>query len=83
MALSTRRVRASFNVFGASVALAGLLVFLPRRPRATGNGPIPLPAATFPLLSLLGVGLLFVGLAPWLTANPLLAGLKSSCSAHC
>ncbi len=61
------------SLLGASVALAGILVFLPRRPR-TGDGPVPLPVATFPLLSLLGVGLLFVGLLPWLAANPLVAG---------
>lgn len=62
------------NLLGASVALAGLLVFVPRRPRVASDDPVPLPAATFPLLSLLGVGLLFAGLAPWLNANPLVAG---------
>ena len=61
------------HLLGAAVALAGLLVFLKRRPRwAVDAEPVALPAATLPLLSLLGVGLLFVGLAAWLTANPLL-----------
>ncbi|MGE5603478.1 MAG: hypothetical protein ACM30E_10525, partial [Nitrososphaerales archaeon] len=62
------------NVLGAAVALAGLLVFLPRRPRVSASGPVPLPPATYPLLSLFGAGLLFAGLAPWLNANPLVAG---------
>ncbi len=61
------------HLLGAAVALAGLLVFLPRRARrVVDNETVALPAATFPLLSLMGVGLLFVGLAAWLTANPLL-----------
>lgn len=60
------------HLLGAAVALAGMLVFLPRRARVTDGGPVPLPSAPFPLLSLLGVGLLFVGLAAWVAANPLL-----------
>lgn len=62
------------HLLGASVALAGMLVFLPLRPRRVDAGPTPLPAAPFPLLSLLGVGLVFVSLLPWLSANPLLDG---------
>ncbi len=38
-----------------------------------GDGPVPLPPSTFPLLSLLGVGLVFIGLPAWSQANPLLA----------
>ena len=60
------------HLLGASVALAGLLVFLPRRARPAEDGPVPLPPATFPLLGLLGVGMLFAGLAAWVTASPLL-----------
>jgi Amt family ammonium transporter len=61
------------HLLGAAVSLAGLLVFLPRRPRrSVDKSPVALPAATFPLLGLLGVGSLFIGLAAWLTANPLL-----------
>jgi Amt family ammonium transporter len=62
------------HLLGASVALAGLLVFLPRRARTSDQGATPLPETTFPLLSLLGVGLIFAGLASWVNANPLLAG---------
>ena len=43
------------HLLGASVALAGVLVFLPRRPRLAPGEIAPLPEATFPLLSLLGV----------------------------
>ena len=61
------------HLLGAAISLAGLLVFLRRRPRWTvEKEPAVLPAATLPLLSLLGVGLLIVGLVAWLTANPLL-----------
>lgn len=60
------------HLVGASVALAGLLVFLPRRPRPAPGEAVALPEATFPLLSLLGVALLFVGLPGWVAANPLL-----------
>ncbi len=60
------------HLLGAAVALAGMLFFLPRRPRPPAGEPVPLPAATFPLLSLLGVAALLVGLTAWLTANPLL-----------
>jgi Amt family ammonium transporter len=60
------------HLLGASIALAGLVVFLPRRPRPAAGEQVPLPAATFPLLSLLGVALLFVGLPAWIASNPLL-----------
>ncbi len=61
------------HLLGAAVTLAGIVAFLPRPPRPPADGrPVPLPEARLPLLSLLGVGLLFAGLAAWLTANPLL-----------
>jgi ammonium transporter, Amt family len=60
------------HLLGASVALAGMLVFLPRRPRPAADEIVPLPKATFPLLGLLGVALLIVGLPAWVAANPLL-----------
>ena len=64
------------NLLGAAVALAGVLVFMPRRVRPTAGGPAPLPEATFPVLSLLGVALVFIGLAPWFGANPLLPEIE-------
>jgi Amt family ammonium transporter len=61
------------HLLGAAVALAGLLVVAPVRPRAASpDAPQPLPAAHFPLLALLGIGLLLVGNLAWTTANPLL-----------
>ncbi len=61
------------HLLGASVALAGLLTFLPRRPKAVDpNAPVPLPAAHLPLLALLGAGLLLAGTTAWFFGNPLL-----------
>jgi Amt family ammonium transporter len=60
------------HLLGAAAALAGLVVFLPRKPRLVAGEVAPLPAATFPLLGLLGAILLFVGLPAWVAANPLL-----------
>ncbi len=60
------------HLLGACVALAGLVVFLPRKPRLAPGEVAELPASTFPLLSLLGVALLFVGLPAWVASNPLL-----------
>ena len=64
------------NLLGAAVALAGVLVFMPRRVKPAAGGPVPLPEATFPVLSLLGVALVFIGLAPWFGANPLLPEIE-------
>lgn len=61
------------HLLGASVALAGLLTFLPRRVKAADlQAPTPLPPAHLPLLALLGAGLLLIGTAAWFSANPLL-----------
>ncbi|MCU0508817.1 MAG: hypothetical protein MUC34_10510 [Anaerolineae bacterium] len=60
------------HLLGAAVTLAGLVVFLPRRPRLAPGEIVALPAATFPMLGLLGVLLLFVGLPAWIAVNPLL-----------
>lgn len=61
------------HLVGASVALAGLLTFLPRRAKAADpHAPVPLPAAHLPLLALLGAGLLLAGTGAWFSANPLL-----------
>ena len=59
------------HVLGAAVALATILVFLPRRPK------IPAGAETLPSLrrgssALLGVVALLAGSAAWIIANPLL-----------
>lgn len=63
----------SVHLLAAAITLAGLLVFLPRKPRAERVGePEPLPAAHLPLLALLGAGLLLVGSLAWTVNNPLL-----------
>jgi Amt family ammonium transporter len=60
------------HVLGAAVALAGVLVFLPRRPSSAPGEAASLPRPTFPLLALLGVACLLVGLPAWISSNPLL-----------
>ena len=61
------------HLLGAAAALAGILVFLPRRPRPTSAaGATPLPAARSPLLALLGAIALLIGSFAWTVANPLL-----------
>ena len=60
------------HLLGAAAALAGILVFLPRRPRATAGDPAPLPATRWPLLALLGAVALLIGSFAWTIANPLL-----------
>ena len=64
------------HLLGAAAALAGILVFLPRRPRSAAPGeaplPAPLPATRWPLLALLGAVALLVGSFAWTVANPLL-----------
>ena len=60
------------HLLGAAAALAGILVFLPRRPRATAGDPAPLPATRWPLLALLGTVALLIGSFAWTVANPLL-----------
>ncbi len=70
------------HLLGASVALAGLLVFAVRSghvpgtsSQVPGTSAIPLPRLYHPLLSTLGGVLLLIGGLAWITANPLLDGL--------
>ncbi len=57
---------------GAATALAGVLIFLPRRaPRPAGETPA-LPPVHLPLLTVTGAGLLLVGSIGWALSNPLL-----------
>ena len=60
------------HLLGAAAALAGILVFLPRRPRSAAPGEAPLPATRWPLLALLGAVALLIGSFAWTVANPLL-----------
>ena len=63
------------HVLGASVALAGILVFLPRRPHpARRDEPVPLPPVHLPVLAVFGAGLLLAGNLAWSAGNPLLEG---------
>ncbi len=55
---------------GAAAALAGILVFVPRRPRAPAGEPVPLPPVHLPLLTATGAGFLLVGAAGWALADP-------------
>jgi Amt family ammonium transporter len=55
---------------GAAAALAGILVFVPRRPRTVAGEPVPLPEVHLPLLTVTGAGLLLIGAAGWALANP-------------
>jgi ammonium transporter, Amt family len=60
------------HLLGAAAALAGILIFLPRRPKSATPGQAPLPAIRWPLLALLGVVALLIGSFAWTVANPLL-----------
>lgn len=60
------------HLLGAVTALAGILVFLPRRPKSTPRGQVTLPATHWPLLALLGSVALLIGSFTWTVANPLL-----------
>lgn len=64
----------SVHLLAAAVALAGILVFLPRKPRPAAGEPAELPEAHLPLLALLGAGLLLIGSLAWTVNNPLLDG---------
>jgi Amt family ammonium transporter len=71
------------HLLGAAATLAGILVFLPRKPKAppppvlgesdTGVEAVPLPPVHLPLLAVLGCGLLLAGGLAWTVGNPLLA----------
>lgn len=54
----------------AAAALAGILVFVPRRPRLAPDAPATLPLVHLPLLTVTGAGLLLIGAAGWALANP-------------
>ena len=57
---------------GAAAALAGMLIFLPRRARRAPDEIVPLPPVHLPLLTITGAGLLLVGAVGWALSNPLL-----------
>jgi Amt family ammonium transporter len=65
------------HLLGAAATLAGILVFLPRKPKASSPGAhdetTPLPPVHLPLLAVLGCGLLMAGGLAWTIGNPLLA----------
>jgi ammonium transporter, Amt family len=66
------------HLLGASATLAGILVFLPRKPRsAVRDEPVPLPPVHLPLLAVLGCGLLLAGGLAWTIGNPLLTLAES------
>ncbi len=57
---------------GAATALAGILIFLPRRPRRAPAEVTPLPPVHLPLLTITGAGLVLAGAVGWTLSNPLL-----------
>jgi ammonium transporter, Amt family len=61
------------HLLGASAALAGILVLLPRKPQGTPPGaPVPLPSAHLSVLAVFGAGLLMAGGLAWIIGNPML-----------
>ena len=70
------------HLLGAAATLAGILVFLPRKPKAfpppmpresnAREEAVPLPPVHLPLLAVLGCGMLLVGGLAWTIGNPLL-----------
>lgn len=63
------------HVLGAAAALAGIAVFLQRKPRPVpSHEPVPLPPVHLPLLAVLGAGFLLAAGPAWIAVNPLLAG---------
>ncbi len=63
---------AGVHLLGASVALAGILIFCPRRPPRADDAPVDLPPVHLPLLGALGATLIVAGGLGWSYANPLL-----------
>ncbi len=63
---------AGVHLLGATVAVAGILIFCTRRPPHSDQEPIELPPVHLPLLSALGAILLIVGGLGWSYGNPLL-----------
>jgi ammonium transporter, Amt family len=61
------------HLLGGAMALAGILVFLPRRARPRPGQPAPLPPVHLPILAVFGAGLLMAGNLAWILANPLLS----------
>ncbi len=59
----------SLFVLSGGVALAGILIFLDRRPKE--EGPAELPPIHLPLLAVAGAGLVLAGSTGWLLAWPL------------
>ena len=57
---------------GAATALAGILIFLPRRARRVPAEVVSLPPVHLPLLTITGAGLVLVGAVGWALSNPLL-----------
>ena len=62
------------HLLGAAATLTGIMVFIPREPKA-GNPdePVPLPPVHLPLLAVFGAGLLLAGGLAWTVGNPLLS----------
>ena len=61
------------HLLGAAAALAGILVFTARTSQSVPAGePTPLPRLYLPLLTILGAGLLLIGIQAWIVTNPLL-----------
>jgi Amt family ammonium transporter len=61
------------HLLGASATLAGILVFIDRKPKpGHPHDPVALPPIHLPLLAVLGAGLLLAGNLAWTVANPLL-----------
>jgi Amt family ammonium transporter len=60
------------HLLGAAMAAAGIVTFLPRRPRTPIDEPVPLPPVHLPLLATVGGVLLLIGSLAWASANPLL-----------
>ena len=61
------------HLLGASAALAGIMVFLPRKPHTAPRGePVALPPAHLSVLAVFGAGLLMAGGLAWTIGNPLL-----------
>ncbi len=61
----------SVFLVAAGIALAALVVWMPRKPPLQRPDQVPLPPVQLPLLSVVGSLLLLVGALGWLWTNPL------------